>query len=87
VDGKPRHHYRNGINWHRVIMWASLGVAIYLGAHVAVLKGPLPTLLDAEGREIAREALRDHFPDLAQRLGVRPRYAIPPTPPTRLHAR
>ena len=71
MEHEPRRRYRIGVDWHRVVFAASLAVAILLIVLSSTSRdGRIRTLFDAEGREVGRQILRDHFPGIAKRLRI-----------------
>lgn len=69
VDEKPKR-----FNWHRVLTWSLLGVAIVGVMNTQFRKdGRVITIFTEEGRDALRTFCRYNFPEFADRMGFNER--------------
>lgn len=58
MDHPPRHRYRNGFDWHKVVFWSSLSVAVVLMVFQGLSRdGRIITVFTPEGRDLFRRIL------------------------------
>ena len=58
-------------SWHRVVFWASLGVAsVFAGYSTVRPDRRVITIFEDEGRESIKKYLRYNFPQLAEKIGA-----------------
>jgi len=81
VSDKPKPK-RERIDWHRIVFWSSLGVAMLFVTLASLTPdGKVPMIFEARGRHLLLMMVRDYVsPEAAAYLGLRNAITTPPVP-------